>query len=57
MGERGAPRRAGASQIKKFTVLPAVRYPDSGELTPTAKLKHRPIHAKYAEQIAQLYAE
>lgn len=43
-------------QIKKYTVLPTVWEPSGDELTPTMKLKRRPIDAKYAEAIEELYA-
>ncbi|TCN52171.1 long-subunit acyl-CoA synthetase (AMP-forming) [Rhodococcus sp. SMB37] len=42
-------------QIKKYTVLPTIWEPSGDELTPTMKLKRKPIDAKYAEQIAMLY--
>jgi long-subunit acyl-CoA synthetase (AMP-forming) len=42
-------------QIKKFTILPDVWEPGGEEVTPTMKLKRKPIAAKYAEQIEQLY--
>jgi long-chain acyl-CoA synthetase len=43
-------------QIKKFTVLPTDWQPGGDELTPTMKLKRKPIHEKYAEEIEALYA-
>ncbi len=45
-----------AERVKKVTVLGEEWLPDSEELTPTSKLKRRGIHAKYAEEIAALYA-
>jgi long-chain acyl-CoA synthetase len=54
--ERGNRRLNSNEQIKKFAVLPSVWLPDSEELTPTAKLKRRAIHAKYAQEIESLYA-
>jgi long-subunit acyl-CoA synthetase (AMP-forming) len=54
--ERGNRRLNSNEQIKKFTVLPSVWLPDSDELTPTAKLKRRAIHTKYAQEIESLYA-
>lgn len=53
--ERANRRLNSNEQIKKFVVLPSVWLPDSEELTPTAKLKRRAIHAKYAEEIESLY--
>ncbi len=54
---RANQRLHGSEQIKKFTVLGSAWVPDSDELTPTAKLKRRIIHVKYADQIEELYAE
>jgi long-chain acyl-CoA synthetase len=49
-------RLARVEQIKKFAILPDVWEPGGDEVTPTMKLKRKPIAAKYAEQIEQLYA-
>jgi long-chain acyl-CoA synthetase len=46
---------ARVEQIKKFTVLDAEWQPGGDELTPTMKLKRKPIHEKYAEEIEALY--
>jgi long-chain acyl-CoA synthetase len=43
-------------QIKKFTILPEQWEPGGDELTPTMKLKRKPIDEKYAEEIEELYA-
>jgi len=43
-------------QIKRFKVLPTDWQPGGEELTPTMKLKRKPIHEKYAEEIEALYA-
>jgi long-subunit acyl-CoA synthetase (AMP-forming) len=43
-------------QIKRFTVLPADWNPGGEELTPTMKLKRKPIAAKYEAEIEALYA-
>jgi long-subunit acyl-CoA synthetase (AMP-forming) len=43
-------------QIKKFKVLPTDWAPGGDELTPTMKLKRRPIDRKYADEIETLYA-
>jgi long-chain acyl-CoA synthetase len=43
-------------QIKKFEVLPGEWLPGGDELTPTMKLKRRPIVEKYDAQIDGLYA-
>jgi long-subunit acyl-CoA synthetase (AMP-forming) len=44
-------------QIKRYKVLPNDWPPAGDELTPTMKLKRRPIAAKYAGEIDALYAE
>jgi long-chain acyl-CoA synthetase len=43
-------------QVKKFKVLATEWAPGGDELTPTMKLKRRPIDEKYAEEIEALYA-
>jgi long-chain acyl-CoA synthetase len=44
-------------QIKKFRLLPGEWLPGGDELTPTMKLKRRPIVEKYEAEIEGLYAE
>jgi long-subunit acyl-CoA synthetase (AMP-forming) len=48
-------RLARVEQIKKFTILPDMWEPGGDEITPTMKLKRKPIAAKYAAQIDELY--
>jgi long-chain acyl-CoA synthetase len=43
--------------IKKFKLLDAEWPPGGEELTPTMKLKRKPIHEKYATEIEALYAD
>ena len=43
-------------QIKRFTILPDDWQPGGDELTPTMKLKRKPIAEKYATEIESLYA-
>ena len=43
-------------QIKKFRLLASDWLPGGDELTPTMKLKRKPIAEKYAEEIEALYA-
>jgi long-subunit acyl-CoA synthetase (AMP-forming) len=55
-----AVERANASlsrveQVKRFAILEAEWPPGGDELTPTLKLKRKPIAAKYAAEIEQLY--
>jgi long-chain acyl-CoA synthetase len=47
---------ARVEQIKKFKVLREEWQPGGDELTPTMKLKRKPIHEKYAAEIEELYA-
>jgi long-chain acyl-CoA synthetase len=46
---------ARVEQVKKFKILPEPWEPGGDELTPTMKLKRRPITDKYAEEIEALY--
>ena len=48
---------ARVEQIKRFALLTDEWLPDSDELTPTMKLKRRPIAEKYATEIEALYAQ
>ena len=43
-------------QIKKWCLLETEWQPGGEELTPTMKLKRRPIEQKYAREIDELYA-
>jgi long-subunit acyl-CoA synthetase (AMP-forming) len=47
---------ARVEQIKKFTIVPGDWLPGGDELTPTMKLKRRPIEAKYQADIDAMYA-
>ena len=47
---------ARVEQIKKFTIVRGDWLPGGDELTPTMKLKRKPIGEKYAEEIDALYA-
>jgi long-subunit acyl-CoA synthetase (AMP-forming) len=47
---------ARVEQIKKFTIIPGDWHPDGDELTPTMKLKRRPIAEKYAAEIEAMYS-
>jgi long-chain acyl-CoA synthetase len=46
---------ARPEQIKKFKLLEAEWQPGGDELTPTMKLKRKPIHQKYEREIEALY--
>ncbi len=54
--EEANSKLSRVEQIKKYTVLPTIWEPSGDELTPTMKLKRKPIDAKYAEEIDKLYA-
>jgi long-chain acyl-CoA synthetase len=43
-------------QIKRFKVLPTEWQPGGDELTPTMKLKRKPINERYKGEIEELYA-
>jgi long-subunit acyl-CoA synthetase (AMP-forming) len=47
---------AKVEQIKKFTIVERDWLPGGEELTPTMKLKRKPIAARYAEVIEEMYA-
>ncbi|MDQ6806341.1 MAG: long-chain fatty acid--CoA ligase [Actinomycetota bacterium] len=46
---------ARVEQIKKFTIIPGDWIPGGDELTPTMKLKRRPIAERYAAEIEAMY--
>jgi long-chain acyl-CoA synthetase len=48
-------KMARVEQIKKFQILPEQWEPGGDELTPTMKLKRKPIDEKYTEEIEALY--
>jgi long-chain acyl-CoA synthetase len=48
---------ARVEQIKRFVVLPSAFGIDSGELTPTMKIKRKVIAQKYAREIESMYVE
>ena len=48
-------RLARVEQIKKFLVVPGDWLPGGDELTPTMKLKRKPIGEKYAAEIDAMY--
>ena len=47
---------ARVEQIKKFKILPTEWEPGGEELTPTMKLKRKPIAEKYKDEIEGLYS-
>jgi long-chain acyl-CoA synthetase len=54
--EEANKRLARVEGIKKFTIVQGDWAPGGDELTPTMKLKRRPISAKYAAEIEAMYA-
>jgi long-chain acyl-CoA synthetase len=48
-------RLARVEQIKKYKILTDMWEPGGDQLTPTMKLKRKPISAKYAAEIEELY--
>jgi long-chain acyl-CoA synthetase len=53
--ERGNAGLSRVEQVKKFKLLPTDWQPGGDELTPTMKLKRRPIAHKYEAEIEALY--
>src|SRR4051812_46635611 len=47
--------RSGPESIKRFTLIEGDWLPGGDELTPTMKLKRRPVEAKYEQTIAAMY--
>ena len=48
---------ASDPQVKRWRLLPVEWTAESGELTPTLKLKRRVVHDRYADVIESLYAD
>jgi long-subunit acyl-CoA synthetase (AMP-forming) len=53
--DRANARLARVEQIKKFTIVPGDWSPGGEELTPTMKLKRKPIGEKYKAEIEAMY--
>lgn len=53
--DRANEELARVEQVRRFTILPGDWAPGGDELTPTMKLKRKPIAAKYSEEIDGLY--
>jgi long-chain acyl-CoA synthetase len=54
--EAANAKLAKVEQIKKFSIVRGDWLPGGDELTPTMKLKRKPIAEKYAEMIESMYA-
>jgi len=50
-------RFARVEQVKKFAILPVPFGIDTGELTPTMKIKRKVVAQKYAREIDAMYAD
>ena len=55
VGREGQPAPLHVEQIKRHTVLDTEWEPGGDELTPTMKIKRKPIAEKYAAEIEGLY--
>jgi long-chain acyl-CoA synthetase len=53
--DKANAKLARVEQVKKFTIMPTDWVPGGDELTPTMKLKRKPIAEKYAGEITVLY--
>ena len=53
--EEANERLARVEQIKKFHIVEGDWLPGGDELTPTMKLKRKPIDQKYSSEIEALY--
>jgi long-subunit acyl-CoA synthetase (AMP-forming) len=53
--DKANDQMARVEQIKKFKILPTEWEPGGDELTPTMKLKRKPISEKYKDEIEALY--
>jgi long-chain acyl-CoA synthetase len=54
--EEANAKLARVEQVKRFTIVAGDWLPSGDELTPTMKLKRKPIAEKYAETIDAMYA-
>jgi long-chain acyl-CoA synthetase len=55
--DRSNAKYAQVEQVKKFVVLPHDLSQETGELTPTLKVKRAVVNQKYAAELDALYAE
>ncbi|PYE15880.1 long-subunit acyl-CoA synthetase (AMP-forming) [Williamsia limnetica] len=52
----GNARLSRVEQVKRFVIVPEAWDPGGDELTPTMKLRRKPIASKYAQTILDLYS-
>jgi long-chain acyl-CoA synthetase len=55
--KEGNEKLARVEQVKRLRLLPSTWEPGGDELTPTMKLRRKPIAQKYASEIDSLFAE
>jgi long-subunit acyl-CoA synthetase (AMP-forming) len=55
--KEGNEKLARVEQVKRLRLLPSTWEPGGDELTPTMKLRRKPIAKKYASEIDSLFAE
>jgi long-chain acyl-CoA synthetase len=48
---------ARVEEVKKFTILPHDLSQETGELTPTLKVKRNVVNEKYAGELDAMYAK
>jgi len=53
--DRANAKYAQAEQVKRFFILDHDLSPDTGDLTPTLKMKRNVINEKYADRFDALY--
>ncbi|MGC4959847.1 AMP-dependent synthetase/ligase [Gordonia sp. DT218] len=54
---QGNGKLSRVEQVKRFTLVPTAWDPGGDELTPTMKLRRKPIATKYADHIVGMYGE
>ncbi|MFD6068585.1 long-chain fatty acid--CoA ligase, partial [Amycolatopsis lurida] len=55
--DTGNAKLSRVEQVKQFTLVPAFWEPGGDEITPTMKVRRKPIAQKYATEITELYAQ
>ena len=54
--EAATAKVARVEQVKKWVIVPDDWTPESGEVTPSLKLKRQVVLEKYSEEIEALYS-